>query len=68
MAVGVSHVGPGQPINSRGPRKVARRDLGHPAVVGLGKVVSDLPELLIDDVKVVEEPLLGETFAERRTI
>ena len=58
-AVGVRHVGPGQPIDARGSREVARGDLRQPAVVALREVVSDLPELLVHDVEVVEEPLRG---------
>ena len=59
-AVGVGHVGPGQPIDARGSREVAGGDLWQPAVVAFRKVVSDLSELLVHDVEVVEEPFLGE--------
>jgi hypothetical protein len=59
-AVGVGHIGPGEAIDPGASREVARRDLRQPAVVAPREVVSDLPELLVDDVEVVEEPLLGE--------
>jgi hypothetical protein len=56
-AVGVGHVGPGEAIDAGVSCEVARRDLRQPAVVAPREVVSDLPELLVDDVEVVEEPL-----------
>ncbi len=59
-AVGMGHVGPGQPIDARGSCEVARRDLRQRAVVAARQMVSDLAELLVHDVEVVEEPLFGE--------
>jgi len=40
--------------------EVARLDLPQLAVVALRKVTSDLPELLVHDVEVVEEPFFSE--------
>ena len=58
--VGVGHIGPREAIDAGAPCEVARRDLRQPAVVTPREVVSDLPQLLVDDVEVVEEPVLGE--------
>src|SRR5438093_13593025 len=42
-AVGMGHVGPGQPIDARISREVARGDLRQPSVVAPRKVVPDPP-------------------------
>ena len=59
-AVGMGDIGPRQPIRARGAGEMARGDLRQRLVVAAREVVPDLPELLVDDVEVVEEPLLGE--------
>jgi hypothetical protein len=59
-AVGVGHISPGGAVDAGESCEVARRDLWQPAVVAAREVISNLPELLVDDVEVVEEPLLGE--------
>ncbi len=58
-AVGMGHVGPGQPIDSRVSHEVALGDLRQQAVVATREVVADRPELFVHDEEVVEEPLLG---------
>jgi hypothetical protein len=60
-AVGMGHIGPCEAIDPGAACEVPRRDLRQPAVVAPREVVPDPPELLIDDVEVVEEPLLGES-------
>jgi hypothetical protein len=55
-AVGMGDVGPGQPVDPRIPRERPAGQLRElPVVVGR-QVVADLPQLLIDDVEVVDEP------------
>ena len=58
-AVGMGDVGPGQPIDARVSREVARGDLRQQAVVAPREVVPDPPELFVHDVEVVEDPLRG---------
>ena len=55
-AVRVRDVGPGQAKDARVAREGAIGELGELPVVGVGKVVPDLAELLLDDVEVVDEP------------
>ena len=58
-AVGMGHVGPGQPVDSRVSREVALGDFRQPAVVAPREVVPDPPDLFLHNVEVVEEPLRG---------
>ena len=58
-AVGVGDVGPGQPVDAGVSHKVTLRDLGQQTVIALREVVPDVPDLFVDDVEVVEEPLRG---------
>jgi hypothetical protein len=59
-AVAMGHIGPREAIDPGAACEVPRCDLRQPAVVAPREVVSDPPELLVDDMKIVEEPLLGE--------
>jgi hypothetical protein len=58
-AVGVGYVGPGQPVDAWVTREVTHGDLWQEAIITARKVVPDLPELFVHDVKVVEDPLRG---------
>ncbi len=58
-AVAVRDVGPGQPVDPRVSREVALGDLGQQAVIALREVVANVPDLFVDDVEVVEQPLRG---------
>jgi hypothetical protein len=54
------HISPCQPIDARvSSEVVVFDDLGQDPVEAPREVVADLPDLLVYDVKVVEEPLLG---------
>ena len=59
-AVGVGHIGPGQAIHAWRSREVPDGDLRQQAVVGAREMVSDLADLFVHDVEVVEEPLFGQ--------
>ena len=52
-------VRPGQPVNARVLGKMALGDLREQAIVAMGEVITNLAELLIHDVEVVEQPLFG---------
>ena len=56
-AVGMGNVGPRQPIDARVPREVALGDLGQQAVVAFREVVPNVPDLFVDNMEVVEQPL-----------
>ncbi len=58
-AIRVRDVGPGETHNPRVAREMALGQLGELAVVVRGQVVADLAELLVDDVKVVDQPFRG---------
>ena len=58
-AVGVGNVGPGQPVDARVSREVALRDLGQQAVVAFREVIANIPDLFVDDMEVIEQPLRG---------
>ena len=58
-AVGMGNVGPGQPVDARVSHEVALRDLGQQTVVALREMVPDVPDLLVNDMEVIEEPLRG---------
>src|SRR6266540_6851344 len=57
--VGMAYVVPGQTIDARVYREMARGDLWQQAVVGAREVVPDPLELFVHDVEVVEDPLRG---------
>ena len=56
-AVGMGDVGPGQAEDPRIAFEGTLGELGQLTVVVLRQVVPDLPELLLDDVEVVDQPL-----------
>jgi hypothetical protein len=51
-------------IGARISRQRSSRELGKLLVVALGKVGSDLPDVLLDDVEVVQQPVSGGTDVE----
>jgi hypothetical protein len=58
--VGMGYICPRQPVHTRVPTQVvALCDLRQDPVEAAREVVPDLPDLLVHDVEVVEEPLLG---------
>ena len=58
-AVRVLDVGPGDAVDPRSARESAVQELGELAVEARRQVVANLPQLLVDDVVVVREPLGG---------
>jgi hypothetical protein len=58
-AVGMGNVCPRQPIDARVSLKVALGYLGQQAVVASREMVPNVPDLFVDDMEVVEEPLRG---------
>jgi hypothetical protein len=58
-AVGVGDEGPGQPEHARVALKMAVGQLGQLPVESDRKILPDLAELFLDDVKVVDEPFGG---------
>jgi hypothetical protein len=55
-AVGMRHEGPGDSVDSRVPGQWPIGELGQLPVESRRKIVANLPQLLVDDVEVVDKP------------
>jgi hypothetical protein len=53
----VLDVGPGDAVDPGSPREPAAEKLGELAIEARRKIIANLPELIVDDVEVVREPL-----------
>ena len=58
-AVAVGYIRPGESVDARTSSQVTGSDFGQPTVISAREVVAKLPQLLVDDVEVVEESLLS---------
>lgn len=56
-AVGVRHERPGQSEHARIPGERPIRQLGQLAIIAAWEILSDFPNLVLDDVEVVDQPL-----------